>query len=364
MPPGRAELRVSGTVPSRLGPAVLATSVEGDRHGHHQDEEYADHDRRPQPAAALLAGVDVVLGLVRVACEGPELGSGSRCPACPRPHRSRRRPAGSPRCRGCAAWTTVSGLSTAGAAPAGTRRSVVANSGRSGMSGNGEGGASSSAGGARGCQSLGVLDGLTVELRVVPVVSPASSSSGAAACWVAFGSVSWRRRPVEWLQGPTAGQRLLGRLGVERGAERVLGRVGVRLQDRLELGLGVHPGSRERCGECGVADVVGQCGRDLVRGLDRHRVLRGLLVQHPLADGVQRPGNARAYLSRTQRSARLTRRLGYGGPGDAGPAAGECGVQDAGEVDHVGLAVVELAVQRVLGLGDLEGGVARRTRSA
>ena len=54
---------------------------------------------------------------------------------------------------------------------------------------------------------------------------------------------------------------------------------------------------------------------------------------------------------------RLTRRLGYGGPGDAGPASGECGVQDPGEVDHVGLAVVDLAVQRVLGAGDLEGGV-------
>ena len=122
-------------------------------------------------------------------------------------------------------------------------------------------------------------------------------------------------------------------------------------------GLGVHPGSRERCGECGVADVVGQCGRDLVRRLDRHRVLRGLLVQHPLADGVQRARDARAYLSRTQRPTRLTRRLGYGGPGDAGPASGECGVQDPGEVDHVGLAVVELAVQRVLGPGDLESGV-------
>ena len=149
----------------------------------------------------------------------------------------------------------------------------------------------------------------------------------------------------------------LGRLGVERRTKGLLGRVGVRLQDRLELGLGVHPGSRERCGQCGVADVVGQCGRDLVRRLDRHRVLRGLLVQHPLADGVQRARHARAYLSRTQRPARLTRRLGYGGPGDTGPAAGECGVQDAGEVDHVGFAVVELAVQRVLGLGDLEGGV-------
>ena len=165
------------------------------------------------------------------------------------------------------------------------------------------------------------------------------------------------RRPVGWLPGRTAGRRPAGSPRGRAPGQGLLGRVGIRLQDRLELGLGVHPGGRERCGECGVADVVGECGRDLVCRLDRHRVLRGLLVQHPLADGVQRARDSRAYLSRTQRSARLTRRLGYGGPGDAGPAAGECGVQDPGEVDHVGLAVVDLAVQRVMGTGDLEGGV-------
>ena len=121
--------------------------------------------------------------------------------------------------------------------------------------------------------------------------------------------------------------------------------------------LGVHPGGVEGCGECGIADVVGQGGGDLVGRLDRHRVLRGLLVQHPLADRVERAGDTGAHLSRAQRPTRLARCLGYGGTGDARPPTGQCGVEDPGEVDHVGLALVELAVQRVLGAGDLEAGV-------
>src|SRR5204862_3348921 len=40
-------------------------------HGHDHDEEYGDRDRRTQPAATLLSGVDVVLGLVLVG-ERPE----------------------------------------------------------------------------------------------------------------------------------------------------------------------------------------------------------------------------------------------------------------------------------------------------
>ena len=107
----------------------------------------------------------------------------------------------------------------------------------------------------------------------------------------------------------------------------------------------------------GVAEVVGQRGRDLVRGLDRHRVLGGLLVQHPLADDVEGARDPRAHLPRAQRTPALARCLGYGGRSDAGPPAGQPGVQDAGEVDHVGLALVELAVERVRRAAALEAGV-------
>ena len=80
-------------------------------------------------------------------------------------------------------------------------------------------------------------------------------------------------------------------------------------------------------------------------------------MQHALADRVEGARDAGADLAWAQRTTRLSRGLGYGGAGDARPPAGQRGVEDAGEVDDVGLALVELAVQRVGRAGHLEAGV-------
>ena len=80
-------------------------------------------------------------------------------------------------------------------------------------------------------------------------------------------------------------------------------------------------------------------------------------MQHPLADDVEGAGDPGAHLARTQRAAALPGCAGYDGRGYSGPATGQSGVEDSGEVDHVGLAVVELAVERVRWTAPLEARV-------
>ena len=180
--------------------------------------------------------------------------------------------------------------------------------------------------------------------------SAAPSGGGHSGCQP--GGVRCLRRPHLQLllclfRGPFA-------LLVGRWAAHGLGQ-GIAL-DR-DRGLGVHGGDVERRGRARVAEVVGQCRTDLLRGLDGHGVLRRLLVQHPLTDDVEGPRYAGADLSRPQRAAALTRGLGYGGRGDTGPPTGQAGVEDTGEVDDVGLALVELPVERVRWPVALEAGV-------
>ena len=121
--------------------------------------------------------------------------------------------------------------------------------------------------------------------------------------------------------------------------------------------LGVHAGGVDRRAEARIADVVGEGRGDLVRGLDRQRVLGGLLVQHPLADHVEGARHPGADLTRPEGTTRLAGCGRHGRAGDAGPPTGQGGVEDAGEVDHVCLALVQLAVQRVRRSWSLEGGV-------
>ena len=80
-------------------------------------------------------------------------------------------------------------------------------------------------------------------------------------------------------------------------------------------------------------------------------------MQHPVADRVEGARHACADLAGSERATRLARCGRHGRAGHPRPPTGQGGVEDAGEVDHVGLALVELAVQRVRRPRSLEGRV-------
>ena len=231
--------------------------------------------------------------------------------------------------------------SAAARAAAGTRRSVLANSGRlrGVLEGRRRGGRlARRAAAGPACPGPGGPPGRSASPRD-PAPRRAGTGVGTAG-WVASAASSTSTSGEVWASLVEVRHAGGQRVAVDR-----------------DRGLGVHAGDVERRGHAGVAEVVGQGGGDLVRGLDRHRVLRGLLVQHPLADDVEGAGHPGAHLAGTQRAAALPWRAGYAGRGDSGPPAGQPGVEDPGEVDHVGLTVVELAVQRVRRAAALEAGV-------
>ncbi len=229
----------------------------------------------------------------------------------------------------------------------GTRRSESANSGRSGRSSKGRRWCAARSGGAgqervglvgddRG--QAGVLEAVGVEvLGRVRFFLLLRLRLGLLGCFLLL--VLGRR----------------GRCGAPLRVGRAEG-VEVAARDRHRR-LDVHRGRRRGVRMRRVADVVGEGRGDLLRGLDGQRVLGGLLAQHPFADRVEGPGYAGPHLPWSQRAAPVARCPGHGRPGDAGPAAGERGVEDAGEVDHVGLAVVDVAVHRVGRRGALQAGV-------
>ena len=149
-----------------------------------------------------------------------------------------------------------------------------------------------------------------------------------------------------------------GGLRVVGAASRVVGAHGEAAGPGLLVGLRAEPGElvavdhRGRLVAClrggdRVADVVAERRGDLVGALERDRRVRPG-VEHPVADRVEGTGDAGAHLARAHDAAVVAGRLGDARPLGAGPPSRQRGVEQRGEVVHVGLVVA----QRRLALGD------------
>ncbi len=97
----------------------------------------------------------------------------------------------------------------------------------------------------------------------------------------------------------------------------------------------------DRRGPGRVADEVAERRVDLVGGLQGRGRAGRVGVEHALADRVEGTGYAGADLPRPQRPAVLRRGVRDGGAVGARPASDEAGVEEGGEVDHVGLVLAE-----------------------